>query len=68
VDALLEVPSNVERTFAYISAADIFRPLIPERYITTKREAEYAIQLRAEKEESRLRGLYFRPGTPSGWR
>jgi len=62
LDALLEVPADVQRTFAYISAADIFRPLIPGRYITTKREAEHAIQLRAEQEDSHLRGLYFRPG------
>ncbi|EJU05569.1 NADP-binding protein [Dacryopinax primogenitus] len=62
LDALLEVPSDVRRTFAYVSAADIFRPLIPERYITTKREAERLIQSRADQEDAHLRPLYFRPG------
>ncbi|KZO95805.1 NAD(P)-binding protein [Calocera viscosa TUFC12733] len=62
LDALMEVPSDVRRTFAYISAADIFRPLIPERYISTKRQAEYSIQLRAVQQDSHLRALYFRPG------
>ena len=34
---------NPDRTFVYISAEDIFRPVIPARYITTKREAESEI-------------------------
>lgn len=29
--------------FVYISAEDIFRPFVPERYISTKRAAERAI-------------------------
>ncbi|KZT56999.1 NAD(P)-binding protein [Calocera cornea HHB12733] len=62
LNTLLDVPSDNERAFAYISAADIFRPLIPERYITSKREAEYAIQLRSKAEGSHLRALLFRPG------
>jgi len=34
---------SADKTFVYISAEDIFRPVIPARYITTKREAEKEI-------------------------
>lgn len=44
-------------TFAYISAA-AGAPMLPARYITTKREAESLIA----SNFPRLRGLFFRPG------
>lgn len=51
---------NTPRPFVYISAEDIFRPLIPARYIETKREAEAAIEtLLADKPD--YRGVYIRP-------
>jgi len=34
---------SADKTSVYISAEDIFRPVIPARYITTKREAEKEI-------------------------
>ncbi|KAN0063796.1 hypothetical protein ACQY0O_003846 [Thecaphora frezii] len=36
-------PSSQPAPFVYISAEDIFRPIIDARYITTKRQAERAI-------------------------
>lgn len=47
---------NVE-TFAYISAA-AGAPMLPARYITTKREAESMIS----SNFPRMRSLFFRPG------
>ncbi|KAG8703640.1 hypothetical protein FRC09_004057 [Ceratobasidium sp. 395] len=44
------------RPFVYISAEDIFRPLVPARYIESKRAAEAAIT-----REGRVRGIYLRP-------
>lgn len=44
-------------TFAYISAA-AGAPMLPQRYITTKREAESMIS----SNFPRLRSLFFRPG------
>ena len=50
--------------FVYISAADAFRPLIPARYLETKREAEAGIAVRcAEHADKGVRGIYMRPGT-----
>ncbi|EUC62240.1 NAD(P)H-binding family protein [Rhizoctonia solani AG-3 Rhs1AP] len=49
--------STVPRPFVYISAEDIFRPLVPARYIESKRAAEAAIA-----QEPRVRGIYLRPG------
>ncbi|CAE6424984.1 unnamed protein product [Rhizoctonia solani] len=49
--------STVPRPFVYISAEDIFRPLVPARYIESKRAAEAAIA-----QEPRVRGVYLRPG------
>jgi hypothetical protein len=43
--------------FVYISAEDIFRPLVPARYIESKRAAEVAIT-----RDGRVRGIYLRPG------
>lgn len=43
-----------ESPFVYISAEDVFRPLIPARYIATKREAEISIQRLAETARSMM--------------
>lgn len=53
------------RPFVFISAEDIFRPLIPSRYIETKREAELGI---TEMMQGRAdyRGVYIRPGKRLG--
>jgi len=48
------------RPFIYISAEDIFRPLIPARYIETKREAEQKIKEMIAGKEG-YRGVYIRP-------
>lgn len=42
--------------FIYISAEDIFRPIVPSRYIETKREAELGILQLAAQSESSSRG------------
>ncbi|CAE6452720.1 unnamed protein product [Rhizoctonia solani] len=47
---------TVARPFVYISAEDIFRPLVPARYIESKRAAEVAIA-----QEPRVRGLMYHP-------
>ncbi|KAJ1309765.1 hypothetical protein OPQ81_006531 [Rhizoctonia solani] len=49
--------ATMPRPFVYISAEDIFRPLVPARYIESKRAAEAAIA-----QEPRVRGIYLRPG------
>jgi hypothetical protein len=51
---------NHPRPFIYVSAEDIFRPLIPARYIETKREAEQEIEGMIS-EKSGYRGVYIRP-------
>ncbi|KAF8625821.1 hypothetical protein AX15_005201 [Amanita polypyramis BW_CC] len=48
------------RPFVYISAEDIFRPLIPARYIETKREAEQGISEMMQG-RTNYRGVYIRP-------
>ncbi|CAE6448948.1 unnamed protein product [Rhizoctonia solani] len=50
--------STIPRPFVYISAEDIFRPLVPARYIESKRAAEAAIA-----QEPRVRGLMYHPHT-----
>ncbi|KAF7440728.1 hypothetical protein PC9H_001076 [Pleurotus ostreatus] len=47
------------RPFIYISAEDIFRPIIPAKYIETKREAEQGLELLLARES--YRGIYVRP-------
>ncbi|GAA6036955.1 hypothetical protein JCM8097_005477 [Rhodosporidiobolus ruineniae] len=49
--------------FVYISAEDIFRPFVPERYIQTKREAEEEIARLAATEEggASTRPVFVRP-------
>ena len=48
------------RPFVYISAEDIFRPIIPAAYIETKREAEKQIE-RMMEGRTDYRGVYLRP-------
>ncbi|TFK42533.1 hypothetical protein BDQ12DRAFT_676377 [Crucibulum laeve] len=52
--------NNVPRPFVYISAEDIFRPVIPARYIETKREAEQGIQ-EIMRDKPDYRGVFIRP-------
>jgi len=48
------------RPFIYLSAEDIFRPIIPAKYIETKREAEQGInQLLRDRPDHR--GVFIRP-------
>jgi hypothetical protein len=47
-------PANEPSPFIYISAEDVFRPFVPERYILTKREAETRIQRMSETARSML--------------
>jgi len=49
------------RPFIYISAEDIFRPIIPARYITTKREAELGIEEIIRDKSDSFRAAYIRP-------
>lgn len=48
------------RPFVYISAEDIFRPVIPARYIETKWEAERGIEAMMA-DAANYRGVYIRP-------
>lgn len=53
----------VPRPFVYISAADAFRPLVPARYLETKREAELGItRICAEEGGKGVRPVFVRPG------
>ncbi|GAA5969955.1 hypothetical protein JCM8115_001189 [Rhodotorula mucilaginosa] len=49
--------------FVYISAEDIFRPFVPQRYISTKRAAEAEIWKRSNADPSRrsIRPILMRP-------
>jgi hypothetical protein len=49
------------RPFIYISAEDIFRPIVPDAYIEMKREAEERIE-RMMEAKTNYRGVYMRPG------
>ncbi|PBK96932.1 mitochondrial protein [Armillaria gallica] len=49
------------RPFVYISAEDIFRPIIPARYIETKREAEAGIDSLVSQKSGLFRSVYIRP-------
>ncbi|ORX33547.1 putative mitochondrion protein [Kockovaella imperatae] len=54
---------NKSRPFVYISAADAFRPIVPERYVETKREAEREIFRRCQEDPARgIRPVFIRPG------
>ncbi|KAI0006142.1 NAD-P-binding protein [Russula compacta] len=52
--------TGLPRPFIYISAEDIFRPIVPSAYIDTKREAEEQID-RMIKGKTKYRGVYLRP-------
>lgn len=52
--------SGQPRPFIYISAEDIFRPIVPTAYIDTKREAEEQIDRMIEG-KTYYRGVYMRP-------
>ena len=51
---------NKPRPFVYVSAEDIFQPVIPARYIETKREAERRIEEMMSANPD-YRGVYIRP-------
>lgn len=73
---MLETPTSATppRPFVYVSAEDIFRPIVPDGYIRTKRQAEQAIlalcadsQQRAQVDETHVDGgaimpVLVRPG------
>ncbi|KAJ6596954.1 mitochondrial protein [Mycena vulgaris] len=50
------------RPFVFLSAADIFRPWVPARYIETKRAAERGLDALLAAAPERFRGVYLRPG------
>lgn len=54
------VSSSKPRPFVYVSAEDIFRPVISARYIETKREAERGIEQMMSL-NPQFRGVYIRP-------
>ncbi|KAL1412082.1 hypothetical protein Q8F55_003079 [Vanrija albida] len=43
LDTMLASPSQAHRAFVYVSAAHSFRPVVPPRYLSSKREAEASI-------------------------
>ncbi|WVW81534.1 hypothetical protein I302_103529 [Kwoniella bestiolae CBS 10118] len=64
-------PTRIPKQFIYISAADAFRPLIPSRYIETKREAEIDIARRCQEYnqarsqynvDEKVKPIFIRPG------
>ncbi|TRM62746.1 hypothetical protein BD626DRAFT_498307 [Schizophyllum amplum] len=54
---------TLEDKFAFVllSAEDMFRPLVPEGYITSKRAAERDIAATIEREGAHVRGVFARP-------
>lgn len=58
-----ETPTN---PFIYVSAEDIFRPFVPDRYISTKREAEWEILRMADTAKSLLELSETSPGENEG--
>ncbi|PPQ72588.1 hypothetical protein CVT26_003691, partial [Gymnopilus dilepis] len=52
--------TNKPRPFIFVSAEDIFRPVIPARYIESKREAEQGIEQMIGN-STEYRGVYIRP-------
>jgi len=63
-EAFMASPAGADpsrpRPFVYVSAEDILRPVIPARYIETKREAERGIEQMMSL-NSQFRGVYIRP-------
>ncbi|EIN07307.1 mitochondrial protein [Punctularia strigosozonata HHB-11173 SS5] len=53
-------PLSLPRSFVFISAEDIFRPLVPAGYIETKREAERQIESMMLGRQD-YRGVFIRP-------
>ncbi|WRT63558.1 uncharacterized protein IL334_000463 [Kwoniella shivajii] len=54
---------NQSRQFVYISAADAFRPVVPSRYIETKREAELEIARKCQEDGgAKVKPIFMRPG------
>jgi len=51
---------TARRTFVYLSAEDIFRPIVPTRYIETKRQAERGIS-EILWDHPDVRAAYIRP-------
>lgn len=51
---------NESRPFIYISAEDIFYPIVPRGYIDSKRQAERDIWAGCGGD---IRGVFIRPGT-----
>lgn len=47
------------RAFIYVSATDAFSPLVPKRYIESKRQAEAEI---ARLSTPAIRDVFLRPG------
>ncbi|KAI0036355.1 mitochondrial protein [Vararia minispora EC-137] len=60
-DSKSETPATGQRAFVFLSAEDIFRPLIPARYIETKREAEAALGRMVALRPEHFRTVYVRP-------
>jgi hypothetical protein len=60
VNSVDNTGSGQPRPFIYISAEDIFRPVVPTAYIDTKREAEEQIDRMIEG-KTNYRGVYMRP-------
>lgn len=60
VNSVDNTASGQPRPFIYISAEDIFRPVVPTAYIDTKREAEEQIG-RIIEGNPNYRGVYMRP-------
>ncbi|KAF9520654.1 hypothetical protein BS47DRAFT_1335843 [Hydnum rufescens UP504] len=62
-EAASSLSPPIPRTFVYISAEDIFRPLVPRGYIDTKRAAERDIASVCTSDTPPfVRGLSIRPG------
>ncbi|WVQ93993.1 hypothetical protein IAU59_001071 [Kwoniella sp. CBS 9459] len=58
-----ETPSPPHhRSFVYISAADAFRPIVPNAYIESKREAELLINRRCVETGGEVIPTFIRPG------
>ncbi|WVF66378.1 hypothetical protein IAT40_001118 [Kwoniella sp. CBS 6097] len=57
-----ETLSLPHRSFVYISAADAFRPVVPNAYIESKREAELLINRRCLEQGGEVKPTFIRPG------
>lgn len=57
-DTIAQIGPAKGNPFVYVSAEDVFRPFIPSRYITTKREAEAGISSLANAAETIFSGQF----------